>query len=383
MSTPGIVHKVKFIKANSRKFKNYIDYIDREEATRNYKFKEFSLYNDYMGNPEKSGSLFTESKDYLTDEDKNLLKQMYSLAQEKGSIMWQDVFSFDNEWLEKHQLYDKKTHTVDEKEIRKAVRKTMNELIEKENLQGLIWSASLHYNTDNIHVHIASVELNVSKTRGKRKPKTLINMKSKFANTLIDRTEEREKINNIIRKNIIGDRENGDFLKDKEMKKIVNNIIKLLPEDKKQWNYNYNSLSEVRPYLDKLTKYYIENYKKKEYKELIERLDKEEIELKEIYGEGEKFRYKDYKKNKIDELYVRMGNSSLKEIKNYLDLQKYDNNLYKKTNKSINNKKIISMTSKDIYRIKKALRKDFDNIKNQIVYERLQKEIEQDNNLDY
>ena len=382
MGTPGIVHKVKFIKANSRTFKNYIDYIDREEATRNYKFKEFSLYNDYMGNPEKSGSLFTESKDSLSEEDKKLLKQMYSLAQEKGSIMWQDVFSFDNDWLEKHQLYDKKTHTVDEKEIRRSVRNTMNELIEKENLQGLIWSASLHYNTDNIHVHIASVELNPSKERGKRKPKTLINMKSKFANTLIDRTEEREKINNIIRNNIIGDRENTNFLNDKEMKKLVKDIIKRLPSDRKQWHYNYNSLNEVKPYLDKLTEYYIENYKKKEYKKLLLKLDEEEASLKDIYGEGEKFRYKDYKKNKINELYVRKGNSSLNEIKNYIKVKEIDEKNLKLNKKATGERKVALISNKDIYRIKKALKKDFENIKNQREYENLQKEIEQKNNLD-
>src|SRR5690625_7773322 len=66
--------------------------------------------------------------------------------------------------------------------------------------QSAIWTASLHYNTDNIHVHIATVEphptrdvMNVfdketntwrEEYRAKRKPKTLDKMKSK-------RSEER------------------------------------------------------------------------------------------------------------------------------------------------------------------------------------------------
>ena len=65
MSRPAIIHKSRFITSKSRKFKSYIDYIDRDEATRTYKFSQFSLYNDYMGNPEKSGSIFTNSKNYL------------------------------------------------------------------------------------------------------------------------------------------------------------------------------------------------------------------------------------------------------------------------------------------------------------------------------
>ena len=59
MSSPAIVFVSRFVSAKTKVFSAYIDYIDRDEATRAYKFDEFSLYNDYMGNPEKLGSLFT------------------------------------------------------------------------------------------------------------------------------------------------------------------------------------------------------------------------------------------------------------------------------------------------------------------------------------
>lgn len=202
----GIVHKVRWIQSNSKKFSKYIDYIDREEAVRNYKFEDFSLYNDYMDNPSKSGNLFTADKDFLNEYERRNLKNCFSIAQENESLMWQDVFSFDNEWLEKEGLYDKKTGVLNEKKIIEAVRSSMNELIKKEGFDSLLWSGSLHYNTDNIHVHVASVEINPtgkSRERGKRKPKTLINMKSKFANNLIDRSKEQKEINDMIIKNII------------------------------------------------------------------------------------------------------------------------------------------------------------------------------------
>lgn len=77
----GVVHITRFVKSNSEKFQSYIDYIDRKEATRNYNFEEFSLYNDYMGNPEKSGSLFTEDKENLTGSEKDDLKQAFVQAQ--------------------------------------------------------------------------------------------------------------------------------------------------------------------------------------------------------------------------------------------------------------------------------------------------------------
>lgn len=371
----GVVHITRFVKSNSEKFQSYIDYIDRKEATRNYNFEEFSLYNDYMGNPEKSGSLFTEDKENLTGSEKDDLKQAFVQAQENKSIMWQDVFSFDNKWLEKQGLYDYKTHSVDEEKIMDAVKEAMNEMIKKEGFENLIWSAALHYNTDNIHVHIASVELNNPRARGKRTNSTMIQMKSKFANKLIDRSEEHKYINDIIRKTIIGDKKDLPLHKDREMKRLALEVIKKLPNDKKQWHYNYNSLYEVRPILNEMTKYYIENYKKEEFNDLLEKLDAEEKYINELYGDGESFRYKDYKQNKIDDLYTRMGNTLLKEIKEVVvSKEKLRNNSsYKGSN--------IILTSRDVNRLKRVFDKDFEQMKNERAYNKLQNQIDYDNSL--
>lgn len=69
------------------------------------------------------------------------------------------------------------------------------------------------------------------------------------------------------------------------MKENVKEIIKLLPKDKRQWNYNYNSLQEVKPYLDEITRNFIDNNFKEDYKLLIKKLDEQEIKLKNMYGE--------------------------------------------------------------------------------------------------
>ena len=84
---PAIVHKVRWVSCGNKKFKSYIDYIDRDEATRNHNFDDFSLYNDYMGNPEKSGSLFTEKNDYMTKKEIKELKKNFELAQKNKSMM--------------------------------------------------------------------------------------------------------------------------------------------------------------------------------------------------------------------------------------------------------------------------------------------------------
>ncbi len=370
----GIVHKRKWVKSSSEKFSSYINYIDREEAVRNYKLDEYSLFNDYMGNPKKCGNLFTSDRDFLSEDESKKLKRCFSIAQENGSFMWQDVFSFDNEWLEKYGMYDRRTGALDEKRLMEAVRNSMIEMIERENFDSLIWSASMHFNTDNIHIHIASVELNptrYTKEDGFMQYKNLYRMKSKFANTIIDRSNEQKKINDIMRNNIINGKKEISFNKDIEMKRLVTEIIKKLPEDKRQWQYGYNSLHEVKPLLDELTSYYIKNYKKDDFEELIKSLDAEEEYLKEVYGEGEKHFYKNYKKNKIDELYYRMGNALLREIKTEV-IKKNDNKSFIK-NYSYTN---LVLTAKDIKRLKKVFDKDFEKIKNELAYERLQREIE-------
>lgn len=375
MSSPAVVFVSRFVQAKDRIFSSYIDYIDRDEATRAYKFDEFSLYNDYMGNPEKSGSLFTSDKDFLSKEEKENLKDKFRLAQRNGSLMWQDVFSFDNEWLMERGYYDEKTHTLDEEKIRSAVRRCMNKHIDKCNMNTAIWSASFHYNTDNIHVHIATVELtNNPRKRGKRTEVELSKMKSNFVNELRHREKEYQKINELIRENIVKDREKFISSDDKVLKEKTLELLKKLPDNKRYWQYGYNKINNVKPLIDGISKYYIQTYHKEDYKELMKRLSIEELELKRIYGEGqegkEKGRYKDYKKNKEKELLKKIGNSILRELREYVkeEEEKFKNKKekFKETGEE-NFKDEFKILDKKVSSDEKEKgdyqRKDFDNIK--------------------
>lgn len=149
--SPAIVHRVRWVAPKGSKFNKYIKYMDRDEATRNFKFDEFSLYNDYMGNPKKSGSLFTNEKDFMSKKEVRELKKKFELSQKRKSMMWQDVFSFNNDWLIEHGYLNPKTNVLDEKKIRSAIRKSMSELVKEKENNNLIWSASIHYNTKHIH----------------------------------------------------------------------------------------------------------------------------------------------------------------------------------------------------------------------------------------
>ena len=358
--SPGVVVVSKFVFFTSKTFSSYVDYMDREEAKRN---KSFNKDTDLMSENEKLDA-----------------KKLFAKAQKNRSILWQDVFSFDNKWLEKQGLYNPKTKELDEKKVKDAVRKSIEFAVEKKCIaETCIWNGAIHFNTDNIHVHVAICEPNPTIQRGKRTQKTLDIMKSKFVNELLDSRENFLDINNIIRKDIVDSKKNSKIKEDKKLKELTKNVIQNLPKDKRHWHYGYNTMNDAKKYLDEMTKYYIDTYKKDEFKELISRLDKQEDILKETYGVGQRSKFKDYKENKIDELYKRMGNAFLTEIKASMKREEELNNIVnqKKINKLYSNKssKFI-ISKKELNNIEKALSNEFDSIKNMDYYQRLQYKID-------
>lgn len=345
--SPAIVHKIRWVAPKGAKFNNYIKYMDRDEATRNYKFEEFSLYNDYMGNPKKSGSLFTNEKDFMSKEEVRELKSKFELAQKSKSMMWQDVFSFNNDWLIEHGYFNPKTKVLDEKKIRSAIRKSMSELVKEKGENDLIWSASIHYNTKHIHIHVASVELNPQKEkfklpveeRGKIKLSTLKTIKSKFINEMRNRDDFYKELDVLARDNMIGSKKEYSFMKDKVLREKMLGMLQYMPKDKRQWNYE--RIKEAKPYINSLTKYYLDNFCKEDLKRFNELLEIDRAEQIKIYGipkDTQKLKETHYKEK---DLYKRMGNTILKELKDFIKEEEYKNKRldYLKNKKKFKNEK--------------------------------------------
>ncbi|WP_419867648.1 MobP2 family relaxase [Clostridium perfringens] len=328
---PAIVHKVRWVSCGSKKFKSYIDYIDRDEATRNYNFDDFSLYNDYMGNPEKSGSLFTEKNDYMTKKEIKELKKNFELAQKNKSMMWQDVFSFNNDWLIENGYLNPKTKVLDEAKIRNAIRKSMAELTKDGNENELIWSASIHYNTRHIHVHVASVELKPNKEnlkkdfreRGKRKMKVIKTMKSKFINDLRNRDEFYQELDVLVRDNIVGSKKEYSFMKDRILREKMLDMLRHLPKDKREWNYE--RIKEAKPYVDSLSKYYVENFCRDDFQRFKKMVIEDRKEQLKIYGTPKDLSKLSEPHYKEADLYRRMGNTIIKELKEFVKEEEYKN----------------------------------------------------------
>lgn len=184
----------------------------------------FHGYMDYMKDEMKNGQLFSVVEDIIKEERLEEVRELYAQAEEKGSPLWKDVLSFDNDWLEEQGLYKGETHWLNEKKMKEIVRGAMNKMIEEEKMHDPIWTASFHYNTDNIHVHIATVELDPShlplvhgqdketkellfdeqgepilQRRGWRKDKTRMAVRSSVANQIVDRSKAYKRIDELIR----------------------------------------------------------------------------------------------------------------------------------------------------------------------------------------
>ncbi|MBC1567215.1 MobP2 family relaxase [Listeria booriae] len=364
MGRPGIVLSSSFVSSTDEKFQKYIEYLDRDEATRNKAFEKYNIvayteFNDYMENPAKSSGLFSATEDYLGEQKADEMKTLFAEAQKKQSTLWQDVFSFDNAFLEEEGLYDSRTGELDERKIQQAVRVAMEDKFQKENLAGQgIWTASIHYNTDNIHVHVASVEMENTKPRvyreiktfnkgtqryegtgkfdwqnkGRVKQKTLDTMKSKFANTLIDRNTSLAKIHEISRTHLLKNTVNLST-DDLYLCQLYKDLLKTLPHDRKDWQYNKKEMSPFRKQVNQITDYYLKEKNPQAFEELVQALDSEEEKRLRIYGGGSSKEETEipqddmvqharnvtetnhYKDNKLQELYERAGNKILRELK--------------------------------------------------------------------
>ncbi|MEH6868420.1 MobP2 family relaxase [Priestia megaterium] len=382
---PGVVLKTKFVTSDKKAFQDYVDYVDRDEAKKEQEVHEklFTLYQDYMDNPDKTSSLFTQQSNHLNDVEKKQLKKLFEKAQKNNSIMWQDVITFHNPWLQENGLYDAHTHTLDEKKLMDITRQSMKEMLKRERLnESAVWSAAIHYNTGNIHIHIATVEAQPTRERGKRKPKTLDAMKSTVVNQILNRGEQQQKINELIRNDMVGKKKQDSSLrwKNRDIQPLFLQIYNHLPEDKRQWQYSYRTLKPMKPFIDVLSHKYIEKYHNHEYQQLLGKLDKEVEELKKAYGEGkgDEKRYKDYKQTKIDDLYKRMGNAFLKEMKDYDKQQQQIKRMAeskKQSKRPANFNQKVSMHFA-LKKMERAFKSEYESWKNQQHYERLQKEIE-------
>ena len=391
----GVIFKSRFCSPTKKTFGDYINYIDRDEAVRNDNLSKFSLYNDYMGNSEKTTGLFTENKDFLSQNEKKELKDIFKTAQENESVMWQHVISFDNRWLLQNGLINRKYDCVNERKLKEITRISMQQLQKSENLENAVWSAAIHLNTDNIHIHIAMVEpipmrqKKNDEIRGKLKASSFKEVKSKIVNNVLSQQKENEIINNIIRNSIIANKKKKMFIKDEEYLKLFKEVISELPEDRRQWYYGYNSIKHLLPKIDKMTEIFLENECKDEWNELKILLDKQQEKYRTAYGIPKDTSKAGYTENKIKDAKYRLGNVILRQMREFDKEER--TRIYQEAveNRKKINERIFEQNRKNLqyssmqYTLKATMeltrifmKNELEKIRNEMTYNKMQQELE-------
>lgn len=359
MMKPAIILKTDFVVSTEKNYSNYISYIDREGAknrkidTKEYELdhSDFDNYLDYMNRSsakysnrkEKGEGLFTNIKDTLNTEERKNIKKTFRESQKKGTVLWRDVYSFDNEWLKKNGFMD--NGLLDEKSIKDATRKSMSDCFKREGLNSTgYWVGEIHYNTDNIHVHVASTETENTRPimeytvkkknskdeydefvthqpRGKRKPSTEDSMKSTFINHLADRDNTLERLSTLRYELHHSMKIDSKSI---EQKKKLEKIKAQLPEDRRHWAFNHYNMKHLKKPINEYTHQYMNMYHKKEFDEYKKLLKKDSEFNKALYGIGDKKknRFEDTYENKMNDLNGKMGNALLKSLKEKEKLSK-------------------------------------------------------------
>ena len=356
----GVILTTKFVTNSSKKFSEYIDYMDRDEAIRNDNFYKFSAYNDYMSDTEKTSALFTESSNGLNNSQVKEFKKLFSVAQDNHSVMWQNVISFDNRWLEQNGVINKKDNTINEDILKDATRIAMAKFLANENLgDSSIWSASIHFNTKHLHIHIAVVEPFPTRERGKIKQSSFWKAKSSVVNHILDYEETHKELNSVIRDKFVQSKKHLPYVRNKEFEKLFLQTYKVLPKHDMK-NFNYKSLNQHHMYLDDLTNMFLEQTFSEDFKKLKDDLHKIDVAYSQAYGKSST----SYYDTKMQDMYSRMGNTILNEMKEF-----HKERVSKQFVPTTSNNSML--LNKTIHFIKKHMTTNYGSYKNQMMYQQM------------
>ena len=282
-------------------FQEYIDYMNRSYATENQN--------------EEMTAIFTKEANYLQRSKVTELKSKLEQAYQNGSLLWQGVISFDNDFLAKEGLYDLETGKVDQQAIKSVIREALPRLIEKEGLSdSSFWWANIHLNTDNIHVHFGLSEVESARKKFFYRPRGRMEYRGNFSQKTIERFKSdvfhgllneqtrgmivrREQILANIRSELINSVFRDQMVRSSAEKNFLEQAYNHLPMDKK-WRYGSNAkdFAVSKFFLDCYLDSYLENDGKELYQEFLKETKDFLETYRGAYSAGKKSTYEKIRK---------------------------------------------------------------------------------------
>ena len=264
---------------------------------------------------EEMTAIFTKEANYLQRSKVTELKSKLEQAYQNGSLLWQGVISFDNDFLAKEGLYDLETGKVDQQAIKSVIREALPRLIEKEGLSdSSFWWANIHLNTDNIHVHFGLSEVESARKKFFYRPRGRMEYRGNFSQKTIERFKSdvfhgllneqtrgmivrREQILVNIRSELINSVFRDQKVRSSAEKNFLEQAYNHLPMDKK-WRYGSNArdFAVSKFFIDRYLDSYLENDGKELYQEFLKETKDFLETYRGAYSAGKKSTYEKIRK---------------------------------------------------------------------------------------
>lgn len=326
--TPGVVLLCDFVQAGDSQsnFGGFLDYMDRPEAFQEVRVFDgdswrqeqlhiadpvFGGYMDYMRNDEKSDGIFTSGEDTISPAQVASLKDYFDQSQQKGCPLYRGVISFDNTFLWEQGIAFESD--LDRFRLKEITRESVTKLIQNSHLapDNIKWTAAIHNNTDNVHVHFALIEDKKIIRKYDMLPQRAIDQSKK---TVVNKLVGSEA--SILRTTLLRDELLPGIERAAERQgEIVLSLLPQLPEDVR-WEYNRKDFEPYQKHVNEIVDKLIDADPdvKKSFDAYIENLDDYTLKLRRYYGDGDRRLWENVKPDRLDEFYSRAGNALLKEV---------------------------------------------------------------------
>ena len=305
--------------SNDLEFGGYLDYQDREKAKPGIGIQNASqdplsvtrVINNYYRSDDKSDGLFDAKNDRITVQDKEWYRSAYQLAQSNGCPLYRGVLSFDNDFLKAQGLmFDTE---IDKRKLKDITRAAVSKIVDKSHLNAneCVWTAAIHYNTDNVHVHFSLVEEHKHNRRKDMLSLESIDAaKSKVVNMIVgsDQAIIRTKL---LREELLPDIKNTYV----DNGSVLIDLMQKLP-DETRWEYNRRSFVNYTGFVDQAVDQLIKADPEAlaAFTRYSDLLQENALQLRQFYGDGNRHLWEDFVPDRMRDFYSRAGNDLLQEL---------------------------------------------------------------------
>ena len=336
MGSPAVIFTNKFIYNWFVGGGDYYDYLNRPEAFESDD-KKSQLENDneeileniidrnydyfeYMKNERKSDGLFDNENNVLSQDKIDRYRKLEKQSKIEGCPKYIWVVSFDNKFLEENGLIMR--GKLDINRLKDTARKGANALInssKKLNNDNTYWTAAIHTNEDNVHIHYSVCEYHRLEDRRKTyagkgqdalELSAMRKIKSVIANDIVGKTLTPE-LTAFKRENLI-----PHFASTITASKDILSLAKKLPPKPPHsaWKYGDKKMKPFQPLINEAIDKIIcaDEKLKKDFEEYYNMVA--DVSRGYIGFYGEKSQAAAYTQNQLDDFYNRAGNQLLQAL---------------------------------------------------------------------